>query len=113
MSITTTMAKFALSLRYDQIPPAALKEARRFVLDSLGCAYAAMGNDDMRAAHRFIEKLGGAPDATVIGSGLRTNAPNAALMNSLLIRAIDYNDIYLKQDPSHPSYIIPAAMASC
>ncbi len=110
-SLTRGMARFTLSLQYEQIPPIALHEARRFLLDSLGCAYAALRNDDMQAAHRFIEKLGGMPAATVIGSGLRTNAPYAALMNSLLIRALDYNDIYWKQDPSHPSDLIPAAMA--
>jgi 2-methylcitrate dehydratase len=32
-------------------------------------------------------------------------------MNALLIRAMDYNDIYWKQDPSHPSDILPAALA--
>lgn len=112
MSITRNMARFALGLQYEAIPESARKEARRFMLDSIGCALAAINNEDMRAAHRYIEKLGGVPEATVIGSGLRTNAPNSALMNSLLIRAIDYNDIYWKQDPSHPSDIIPAALAA-
>ncbi|MBN1542679.1 MmgE/PrpD family protein [candidate division KSB1 bacterium] len=112
MSLTQNMARFALSLRYEDIPPAARHEARRFMLDSIGCGLTAIHNPDMLAAHRYIEKLGGTPDATVIGSGLRTNAPNAALMNALLVRAIDYNDIYWKQDPSHPSDIIPAAWAA-
>jgi len=112
MSITQQMAQFALSLKYSQIPKAARKEARRFLLDSVGCALAAMNNEDMRAAGRYVKKLGGSRDATVIGSGLRTNAPQAALMNSLLIRAIDYNDIYWRQDPSHPSDLIPAALAA-
>jgi 2-methylcitrate dehydratase len=30
-----------------------------------------------------------------------------------MIRCMDYNDIYWKQDPSHPSDIFPAAMACC
>ena len=30
-----------------------------------------------------------------------------------MIRCMDYNDIYWKQDPSHPSDIFPAAMAGC
>ncbi|MEA2008835.1 MAG: MmgE/PrpD family protein, partial [Chloroflexota bacterium] len=47
-----------------------------------------------------------------IGNGLRTNASNAALMNCLLTRALDYNDIYWEQDPSHPSDIIGAALAT-
>ena len=110
-SLTARMADFALGLTYDAIPAPARHEAKRFLLDSVGCALAAVGNDDMRAMHRFIEKLGGTPEATVIGSGLRTNAPNAALMNCLLTRALDYNDIYWKNDPSHPSDIIGAALA--
>jgi 2-methylcitrate dehydratase len=56
--------------------------------------------------YRFVDKLGGTPEATLIGNGKKTNAANAALMNSLLVRALDYNDIYWEQDPSHPSDII-------
>ena len=112
MSITRQMAHFALSLRYENIPERALREARRFLLDSIGCALAAIHNADMVAARRYIEKLGGIPEATVIHSGLRTNAPNAALMNALLVRALDYNDIYWKADPSHPSDLIPVALAA-
>ncbi|MGH2524406.1 MAG: MmgE/PrpD family protein, partial [Anaerolineales bacterium] len=78
------MAEFAANLQYDHIPAQAVHEARRFLLDSVGCALAAVHNDDMRAMYRFTEKLGGAPEATVIGTGHRTNAPNAALMNCLL-----------------------------
>jgi 2-methylcitrate dehydratase len=29
-----------------------------------------------------------------------------------MVRVMDYNDIYWKQDPSHPSDLIPAAMAA-
>ena len=111
-SISRQMAEFARSLQFNDIPPEAVKEAKRFLLDSMGCALAAVHNEDMQAMYRFTEKLGGSPEATVIGTGLRTNAPNAALMNCLLIRALDYNDIYWEQDPSHPSDIIGTALAS-
>ena len=111
-SLSQKMAEFALNLRYEDIPTDAVKEAKRFLLDSMGCALAAVKNEDMQAMYRFTEKLGGAPEATVIGTGLQTNAPNAALMNCLLTRALDYNDIYWEQDPSHPSDIIGAALAA-
>lgn len=111
-SLSRKMAEFALNLKYEDIPPEAVREAKRFLLDSMGCALAAVKNEDMQAMYRFTEKLGGAPEATVIGTGLRTNAPNAALMNCLLTRALDYNDIYWEQDPSHPSDIIGAALAA-
>jgi len=111
-SITHQMARFALGLQYDDIPAKAVHEARRFLLDSVGCALAAVPLEDMQAAHRYVVGLGGTPEATVIGSGHRTHSANAALMNALLVRALDYNDIYWVQDPSHPSDVIPAALAA-
>jgi len=111
-SISHKMAQFASQLQYESIPPDAVKEAKRFLLDSIGCALAAVGNEDMDNALQYIKKLGGHKQATVIGYGDKTNMPNAALMNALLIRALDYNDIYWKQDPSHPSDIIPAALST-
>lgn len=110
MSITRQMADFAINLNYKDIPADSIKEAKRFLLDSVGCALAAVNNEDMAAMYRFIEKLGGVPEATLIGTGHRTNAANASLMNSLLVRALDYNDIYWEQDPSHPSDIIFGAI---
>jgi len=111
-SITHQMAQFSRSLQYEDIPADAVHEAKRFLIDSMGCALAAVRNEDMQAAHRYIVGLGGTPEATVIGSGHRTNVVNAALMNALLVRALDYNDIYWEQDPSHPSDVIPAALAA-
>jgi len=110
ISISRKMAQFALSLQYDQIPEPSVKEAKRFLLDSVGCALAALDHEDMQQAYEYVQALGGHEQATIIGHGTRTNMGNAALMNSLLIRAMDYNDIYWKQDPSHPSDIIPAAL---
>lgn len=111
MSITGKMADFVLGLRYEDIPARELKEAKRFLLDSVGCALAAVRNEDMAAMYRFTARQGGTPEATLIGTGARTNAAGAALMNSLLVRALDYNDIYWEQDPSHPSDIIFGAVS--
>ena len=111
-SISSKMSQFALDLKYQDIPEESIWEAKRFLLDSVGCALAAVNNEDMGAIYRFIEKLGGTPEASLIGRKEKTNASNAALMNCLLTRALDYNDIYWEEDPSHPSDIIGAALAA-
>jgi 2-methylcitrate dehydratase len=111
-TISQKWAKFALKLKYKDISSEALKEAKRFLLDSVGCALSALDNKDMQAAFHYIQDLGGEKQTTVFGWGLKTNLPLATLMNSLLIRARDYNDIYWEQDPSHPSDIIPAALST-
>ena len=111
-TISQRWAKFALKLKYDSIPPEAIKEAKRFLLDSVGCAFSALDNKDTKAAYDYIRDLGGKEQATIIGWGEKTNLPLATLMNSLLIRALDYNDIYWEQDPSHPSDISPAVLST-
>ncbi len=110
-SISRRMAQFALGLGYDGIPEPARREAKRFLLDSVGCALAAVDHEDMLQVYEYVRHVGGKVQATIIGHGTRTDVANAALMNALLIRAMDYNDIYWKQDPSHPSDILPAALA--
>jgi len=111
-TISQKWAKFALKLKYKEIPSEALKEAKRFLLDSIGCAFSALDNKDTQAAYNYIQDLGGKEQAAIIGWGTKVNLPQAALMNSLLIRALDYNDIYWEQDPSHPSDIIPAVLST-
>lgn len=110
-SISERMADFAFNLQYDDLPPGVVHHAKRFLLDSMGCALLAVENEDMRAMLRFIKGLGGREEATIIGSRHRGNAAEAALMNCLLVRALDYNDIYWEQDPSHPSDIIGVALS--
>ncbi len=109
-TISQRWAKFALGLNYENIPSAALEEAKRFLLDSVGCAFSALDNKDTQAAYNYIQDLGGKEQATIIGWGTKANLPQATLINSLLVRALDYNDIYWEQDPSHPSDIIPAVL---
>ena len=111
-SLSGKISQFALDLKYEDIPEISIWEAKRFLLDSIGCALAAVNNEDMETMFRFTEKLGGKPEATVIGRKEKTNASNAALMNCLLTRALDYNDIYWEEDPAHPSDIIGAALAA-
>jgi len=110
-SVSRRMAKFALSLQYDMLPEPVVQITKRLLLDSIGCALAAVKLKDIQASHKYLQQLGGRRQASIIWYGDKTNLPNAALINSLLIRAMDYNDVYWKQDPCHPSDIIPAALA--
>jgi 2-methylcitrate dehydratase len=48
---------------------------------------------------------------TCFVSGFKTNPVDAAFMNSHMVRAMDYNDIYWKADPCHPSDIICGPLA--
>ena len=59
----------------------------------------------------MLRELGGNPESTIIGSGEKTSSPNAALANCVMMRYLDFMDIYFNLDPTHPSENIPAALA--
>ncbi|MEJ2507717.1 MAG: MmgE/PrpD family protein, partial [Ignavibacteriaceae bacterium] len=86
-------------------------EVKRYLYDSVGCAYGGYHTKDVKILHDIYTEMAGKREATVIGYGDRIPAVNATLVNSLMIRALDFNDIYWKEDPSHPSDLIPAALS--
>jgi len=110
-TVTARMAEWAAGLTYESISPEAVHEARRYLLDSFGCALGGYQQHDVKIALEVLGETAGRGPATVIGTGESVDAVSASLLNALMVRVMDYNDIYWKQDPSHPSDIIPAAMA--
>ena len=110
-TVTAEMARWAAGLRFEDIPESAVREARRYLLDTLGCALGGYAQEDVEIALEVLDEIGGEGPGTVIGSGAKMDVVSAALANALMVRVMDYNDIYWQQDPSHPSDIIPAAMA--
>jgi 2-methylcitrate dehydratase len=110
-SISRQIAEFAVNLKYDDIPENVIYEVKRYLYDSVGCAYGGYHTRDVNILRDLYRTMGGREEATLIGFGDRIPAVNATLVNSLMIRALDFNDIYWKEDPSHPSDLIPAALS--
>lgn len=111
-SIARTIAEYAAGLTFEQLPAPVVLEAKRYLYDSIGCAYGASGTKDVGILRDIALDMAGKEEATLIGFGDKLPGVNAALVNSLMIRALDFNDIYWKEDPSHPSDLIPAALAT-
>ena len=99
------MARWAAALEYKQLSQDAVYQAKRFLLDSVGCALGGYQQHDVIIALDVLKEIAGRGPATVIGTGEHVDPVSASLANALMIRCMDYNDIYWKQDPSHPSDI--------
>ena len=111
-NVTLTMAEWAASVTYEDLPAEVVTSAKRFLMDSVGCALGGAQQHDVHIAREVLTECAGTGNATVLVTGERWDPVSASLLNALMIRVMDYNDIYWKQDPSHPSDIIPAAMAA-
>jgi len=112
-TVTAKMARWAAQLKFADLSKDAIYQAKRFLLDSLGCALGGYQQHDVKIALEVLDEIAGPGPATVMGTGKKVDPVSASLANALMIRCMDYNDIYWKQDPSHPSDIFPAAIACC
>jgi len=112
-TVTALMSGWAAGVKFQDLSQDAVYQAKRFLLDSVGCALGGYQQHDVTIALEVLDEIAGPGKATVIGTGKQMDAVSASLANGLMIRCMDYNDIYWKQDPSHPSDIFPAAMACC
>lgn len=110
-SISRQISEFALKLKYEDLPAEVVNEVKRYLYDSIGCAYGGYHTKDVNILRDIYMTMSGKEEATLIGFGDKIPAVNATLVNSLMIRALDFNDIYWKEDPSHPSDLIPAALS--
>lgn len=111
--VSWTLANWAAKLTYGDLSPEAIHAAKLYLYDSFGCALGGSLQHDVQMFLDHAMQMGGADTCTIFGSGFRTDPVTASLLNALCIRAMDYNDIYWKADPSHPSDIIPAALSIC
>jgi 2-methylcitrate dehydratase len=112
-TITAEMSRWAAGLKFEDLSKDAIYEAKRFLFDSLGCALGGFQQHDVKIALQVLDETAGRGPSTVIGAAKKVDPVSASLANALMIRCMDYNDIYWKQDPSHPSDIFPAAIACC
>lgn len=107
---TETLARFVANLEYDTIPREVLERAKRQVLDVVGVALVGSRQPVGLLATKFVQRTGGTPESTVLGTSLRSSPPQAAFANGIFSHAIDYDDMWLPG--AHPTGVIfPAALA--
>lgn len=92
--LTEAMAEFVAATRFEDLPSEVVREAKRLILDTLGCAYGAVNTESGRLAVGHIQRLGGRPCATVLGNSERTSATNAAYANGRMANVLDADDTF-------------------
>lgn len=104
------LAAYAERLSYGDIDAVTLEAAKVLVVDSFGCAVAALDERPVRICRELAEAAGGG-GATIIGTGRRTTPDLAAFANAAAIRYYDLNDVYVTRQASHPSDTVAACFA--
>jgi 2-methylcitrate dehydratase PrpD len=108
MGATSILSEFASATRFSQLSADAVAATKRHILDCIGVGLAASVEPAGKIILDVTRDQGGAAQARVLGSNLRTNAVGAAWANGALSHLLDYDDTGF----SHPTAcILPAALA--
>jgi 2-methylcitrate dehydratase PrpD len=102
MQVTQTLARFIVESRDEDIPHAMRHEAKRALVNILGCAIGSGRHETVGRAVQTLQPFFGSPQATLAGRSERCDILNAALINGIAAHVMDFDD-------THPHAIHPSA----
>src|SRR5713226_3628910 len=105
------LGAFCADLRWDQLDDDVQARTRELLLDLIGVALAGSRQPSSPPAADVAIKLGGAGNASIIGTRHQTSAVWAALANGTAAHAVELDDV-TTESSLHPGVaVIPAALA--
>lgn len=111
MVVTRDLARFIAKTSIERIPRDVVEHAKLCVLDWLGAALAGSLEPSTKIVVDLIRCFGGRPEATVIGSPIKTSCLFAALANGVMGHAIELDDIHAESVIHPAAPVVPAALA--
>jgi 2-methylcitrate dehydratase len=111
-TIAENVGAYASSLKYEALPKEVVHQAKRMIVDTLGCALGGYDSEPGRIARDMADMVTSKRPATVLFSGQQTSPDLAAFANGVMARYRDYNDGYIGLEAGHPSDNIPALITA-
>jgi 2-methylcitrate dehydratase len=114
VSLGETLAHYASSLKYEDLPEDVIRIAKRTILDTFGCAFGGYTAGPSKIAIKLASDVSSTRSATVLLSSIRTSPDLAAFADGVMIRYLDFNDAFvsLTHGAGHPSDTIAALLPS-
>lgn len=111
MAVTETLAEWLCGQRWETIPEPARLKAVDVVYDSVGAMIACSRLPEVLALIKFLRRMGGTADCTMIGHAGRTSLVNAAMANGGMAHGDEADPVHLKSVGGHVAAgPVPAAL---
>lgn len=94
------------------LPQHVVELTKRFILDTLGTMIAGIRAPGCREVLEQLSDWGGKPEATVLGTGQNLPSPYAALANSMMAHALDFDDIHELADVHANAVVLPSVLSA-
>ncbi len=105
-----TIASHIVNTKYADIPQSAIDVTKMNLIDSLGTLVAGSSAEGCEILIDLVKEWGGKEESTIMIYGGKVPAHSAALVNSVMARALDFDDA--EENGMHPSSaLVPTALA--
>src|ERR1051326_4650158 len=101
MNITAGLAEWLCAQRWQDIPAPAREKAIDVVYDSVGAMVACSQLPEVVALVKFLRRMGGAAECTMIGHAGETSVVNAAMANGGMAHGDEADPVHLKSVGGH------------
>lgn len=106
-AIIEALSASVLKTRFEDLDRATVDNARRRLIDMIGCALGGAGLPDMARLVGLVKEWGGKEEATILGYGVRGLLHEVAMVNCLMGRSFDWGPLVVivdgKRYPTHTS----------
>ncbi|MGH8066857.1 MAG: MmgE/PrpD family protein [Candidatus Entotheonellia bacterium] len=110
-TIASYLSHYTTALTFADLPPEVVHQAKRLLVDTLGCAIGGYTSEPSKIARALADTVSSRQPATVLGSGQQTSLDLATFANGVMIRYLDFNDGYTSKESGHPSDAIAAVLS--
>lgn len=111
MDIAEILAEHVVNTTFDKLSDEVVDKTKLFLLDTLGVALPGAGAPGVKPVVDLMTEIGGKPESTVLCYGQKLPVTNAALVNSMMMHALDLDDLH-DDAIVHPSCCqFPVALA--
>ncbi len=108
--VTHTLAQFAATLKYEDIPQRVTEYCKNVLLDTLACAVAGHQGEETHQLAALAAGLAQSNESSIIG-GDRLSLAGATMLNGYLITAVTMCDIHRSTLTHVTPEVIPPALA--
>ena len=111
MDATFEFARNFSGINYEHLPAEVVEATKKQILDLMGITVGGMFEQGIRELAELILDWGGKEESSIIGTGKKVPAPNAAQINASMAHALDFDDVH-ETAIIHPGVIaIPTSLA--
>lgn len=110
--VTRLLSEFAVKLRYEDLPEDIIANAKRCILDSLGCGLYGSSKPWSGAVARMVEHLGQKPSATAWGLRTKADPLGAAFINGTAVQGFELDDCHDQSMSHYGAGVVPSVLAA-